>query len=291
MAMVEKLVSAYPQYPSLLVDHGSLRKRQESLEKSFAQEAALNFIDVCNYGIIPAGEDRYPLLALSKILSDFQELVTVVFDAIRVGKAKIRSRPSAENVQLSSFDFGYAAAGSLRIALTIPNERLLVGGSDLDSAISAIFGLMQASDSGAVSKFAEFIGIAAVKKLYELADEHRKYDLNADVVWGRDSEIRNHVTVHSPQFERLCDIIKEKSEVTTDALTLAGRLAGLDVDLGTFHMTFPEGADISGRLAEDFVRDSAVRVPGNYTATLVKSTVIYYSTQQDKVTFVLERLI
>lgn len=50
MAKAEKLIASYPQYPSLLVDHGSLRKRQEKLQKLFAQEAGVDFVDVCNRG-------------------------------------------------------------------------------------------------------------------------------------------------------------------------------------------------------------------------------------------------
>ncbi len=291
MARVEKLVAENPQYPSLLIDHGSLLKRQEKLKRSFAREAANKFIDVCNYGLLPTEGERYPILAMSKIMADFQELVTVVLDAIRTGKPKMRARPSAENIQLSSFDFGYATAGSLRIAMTIPNERLLVGGSDLDRAISAIFGLMKDSTPSTVTEFASTVGVAAIKKIYELADDHQKYGLDADVIWGRDQEVRDRVNVQAPQFERLCKIIDEKSEELSEPMELTGRLAGLDVDLKTFHMTFPEGADISGHLSPDFVPDPAVQVPGNYTASLQKKTVIYYSTKQDKITYELERLI
>jgi len=98
------------------------------------------------------------------------------------------------------------------------------------------------------------------------------------------------MTVQAPQFQRLCRIIDEKSEEIPEPLELTGRLAGLDVDLKTFHMTFPEGSDISGHLSPNFVRDAAIQVPGNYTASLQKKTVIYYSTKQDKVTYELERL-
>jgi hypothetical protein len=290
LSQVTKLIAKHPEYPSLLVDHDSLLKRQVDLQKAFAKATSDNLIDVCNYKIIPEQGDRYPVLALSKILSDFQELVTTAFDAIKTGKPKTRARSSAETVQLSSFDFAYAAAGSLNVTMTIPNERLLLIESDIDTAIASVFALMKAPSPASISTLAEKVGVASIKKLFELADEHKRYALSADVIWRRDEEIRNRVIVQAPEFEELCAFISEKSDEESELLTLTGRLAGLDVDLGTFHMTFPEGEDISGRLANSLKASHGVQIPGNYTAKLIKKTVIYYSTRQDRISYELLEL-
>jgi hypothetical protein len=175
--------------------------------------------------------------------------------------------------------------------MTIPNERLLLIDSDMDQAMTAVFSLMKAPSPLAISELASGVGVASIKKLYELADEHKKYALSADVAWRRNDEIRNRVIAQAPEFEELCAFISEKSEETSEPLTLVGRLAGMDVDVGTFHMTFPDGEDISGHLAPGFRSADGFQIPGNYTAHLLKKTIIYYSTRQDKVVHELVNLV
>ena len=253
----------------------------------FAELSDKEMIDVCRYRFVPEQSDRYPLLSLTKILSEFQELVTTVFDAVKTGKPKSRGRSSADIVQQSSFDFGYAAAGSLRIALMVPNERLLLVKSELDRSIDLVFQAMQADDVKDITKLVPIIGVAAVKKLYQLADDHAKYALSADIEWQRKGEVRKRVTVQPPQFEKLRAEINKKSEKKIEAVTVTGRLVGIDVELGTFHMTFPEGEDISGKLAPDYSDGKPAQVPGNCRAKMTKETVIHYSTQEDVETYFL----
>lgn len=290
IARVDGLIALHPEYESLLVDRDSLVKRQNGLEKLFALLTDEQMVDVCRYSFIPDQSDRYPLLSLTRILTEFQELVTTVFDAVKTGKPKTRARPTAEIAQQSAFDFGYAAAGSLRVALMVPNERLLLIESDLDRSIELVFQAMEAKDANAIGKLSSIIGIAAVKKLYELADDHAKYGLSADIQWQRKGEIRRRVVVQPPEFEQLRARLNEKSEKTIEPLELTGRLVGIDVDLGTFHLTFPEGEDIKGRLTQEFREAEPSEVPGNYVAEMIKTTVIHYSTQEDKVTHELVRL-
>lgn len=290
IARVDDLITRHPEYESLLLDRDSLIKQQSSLERIFSSLADEEMVDVCRYRFIPEQSDRYPLLSLTKILTVFQELVTNVFDAVKTGKPKARAKHSAEITQQSSFDFGYAAAGSLRIALLIPNERLMLVESDLDRSIELVFQAMQAKDSSEISHLTALIGIASVKKLYQLADDHSKYALSADIEWTRRGEIRNRVIVQPLEFDRLRAEINKKSERTTDALILKGRLVGLDVEDGTFHMTFPEGEEISGKLATSYTGGRPASVPGNYTAVMTKETVIFYSTQEDKVSYYLSEL-
>jgi hypothetical protein len=290
IARVDHLIAQHPQYESLLVDRDSLLKRQNSLEVAFATLADHEMIDVCRYSFIPEESDRYPLLSLTKILSGFQELVTTVFDAVKTGKPKARATHSAESVQQSSFDFGYAAAGSLRVALMVPNERLLLVESDLDRSIDLVFQAMSADNVGVISNLAPTIGIAAVKKLYQLADDHAKYALSADIQWRRNGEVRKRVTVQPPEFENLRSELNKKSEKNVEGITLRGRLVGLDVELGSFHLTFPEGEDITGKLSPSYTGGIPAEVPGSYDAKLIKETVIHYSTQEDRVTYQLLEL-
>jgi len=290
MAQLRNAISANPTDEGLVLMAESLVRRQEQLEEAFSQAAATQQLDICRYRLIPEAGENYPILGLTKILAEFQQLVTTVFDAIKTKKPKARARIAPELVQLSSFEFGFVAPGSLEVVLTIPNDRLLLIESDLDQAISTVFRMMKAADASEVGHLAEIVGVASVKKLYELCEDHFRYAFSADIKWKRNNEIRGEILVQPPEFEALCSRLDEKSEQTQEPVTVTGRLVGLDVELGSFHMTFPEGEDIKGRLGEAFRGDRPSQVPGNYVADMIKTTVIYYSTREDRVNYELIEL-
>jgi hypothetical protein len=216
------------------------------LETAFSQVAKLRHLDVCRYRLIPETGDNYPVLGLTRILGEFQELVTTVFDAIKTKKPKMRARVAPDMAQLSSFDFGYVTPGSLAVVLTIPNDRLLLVESELDQAISSIFQMVKSTDAREIGAMAELVGVASIKKLYGLAEDHYKYALSADIAWERNTDTRKEVLVQPAEFEQLCARLDEKSEETREPITLTGRLVGLDVVLNIFHMSFPKGTILGG---------------------------------------------
>lgn len=113
MALLRSALGAEPAEELLSLTAESLVRRQEQLEAAFAAAAGKQYLDICAYRLIPEAADSYPLLGITKILGEFQQLVTTVFDALKTQKPKTRARVAPELVQLSSFDFGYVAPGSL----------------------------------------------------------------------------------------------------------------------------------------------------------------------------------
>src|SRR5437667_9485732 len=113
MARLRSALVAHPSDEALALMAESLARRQEDLEARFAALANTQHLDICKYRLIPETGESYPILGLSKILGEFQQLVTTVFDAIKTRKPKTRARIAPELVQLSSFDFGYVGSGSL----------------------------------------------------------------------------------------------------------------------------------------------------------------------------------
>jgi hypothetical protein len=290
MARLRRALIASPGDDGLALMAESLAQRQEDLEVAFSRAAGAQLLDVCKYRLIPETGDAYPILGISKILAEFQQLVTTVFDAIKTKRPKVRARIAPDLVQLSTFDFGYVAPGSLEVVLTVPNDRLLLVESDLDHAVNTVFRMMKSSDARDVGNLAETVGAASIKKLYELSEDHYKYALSADIRWIRDTDIKAEIFVQPAEFEFLCGRLDERSEETNETVSVRGRLVGLDVDVGTFHMTFPEGEDIRGRLGGMVTRDRPSQVPGNYIADMVKTTVVYYSTREDNTRYELLEL-
>jgi hypothetical protein len=285
MAKLRAAIAAKPEDDSLALMAQSLVRRQQQLEAAFAQAANSRQLDICKYRLIPETGETYPILAVAKILAEFQELVTTVFDAIKTSRPKVRARNAPELVQLSSFDFGYVIPSSLEVVLTVPNDRLLLVESDLDQAVDTVFQMMKATEAREIGDLAAKVGVASIRKLYELSEYHYRYALSADITWQRDAEIRKEILIQPAEFERLCARLAEKSEETTEPVAVEGRLVGLDVKLGTFHMTFAQGEDVKGRLGDAFRERRVGKIPGNYFADMVKKTVIYYSTQEDKIAY------
>ncbi len=119
----------------------SLVQRQRSLESAFLEAAYRDQVEVCSYRLIKEQDGNFPIAALGDTLKNFQTWLTTIFDAIRTGP-KEKARPSADIIQQTTLDFGYGFAGSLGLVFTIPNERLLIGESDLDHAIDAMFRML-----------------------------------------------------------------------------------------------------------------------------------------------------
>jgi len=216
IAKLRAAIAAKPEDDSLTLMAESLLRRQQQLEAAFAQAANSQQLDICKYRLIPETGETYPILAISKILAAFQELVTTVFDAIKSNRPKVRERIAPEVVQLSSFDFGYVTFGSLEVVLTVPNDRLLLVESDLDQAVDAVFQMMKATEPREIGDLAAKVGVASIKKLYELSECHYRYALSANITWQRDAEIRKEILIQPAEFERLCARLDEKSEETTE---------------------------------------------------------------------------
>ena len=162
IARVEAAVVQHPDDETLALTIESLRQRHRELDIAFSEAANIEHVDICSYRLIADESDRFSVSAMTTTLSAFQSLVTVVYDALKTG-AKVRARPSAEIVEQSTFDFEYAYPGSLGFVLTMPNERLLIGESDLDQAISWIFKMMKAESTEEVARFARQVGVASIR--------------------------------------------------------------------------------------------------------------------------------
>lgn len=289
LTKLEEIIGRNPQYPSLELDRASLSKRQRALEHDFALLSAQQHLDICTYRFIGQDSRSYPLLALTTALREFQNAVTTAFDAIKTG-VKRRGRVSAEIAEQTTFDFGYVFAGSLAFVLTMPNERMLVGESDLDMAIGNIFEIMNADRPERIAELAKVVGIPTIRRIYGWAETHVINDLSADIQWRRQEDPRSRIVKQPPELKHLKEIIEATSEVEIHELNLHGLLVGLDTDYGTFHMKFEESEDIRGELAEEFVYDPSYSLNLAYTAHMVKSTTTHYAYEREEVRWKLVRL-
>jgi len=234
-------------------------------------------------------EGIFPVAALGDTLKNFQTWLTTIFDAIRTGP-KERARPSADMVQQSTLDFGYAFAGSLGFVFTIPNERLLFGGSDLDQAVDVMFRMLHSQKQEELVEFAHLFGVSAVRRMYDWADTHRRYIVSADIKWRRGDAVRNEVLLQAPEAENLCKLIESKNDIEGDVIVVTGQLVGGDTVTNTFHLRFPNSPDMKGHMTQKFSYSGDLVLDRNYEARVLVTKTIYYATDSEDIDYELLEL-
>jgi hypothetical protein len=290
IARLRQASAARPEDRRLDLMLESLRLRESSLEDSFRKVANSQQLEICDYRLIPENlGNSLPIAGVGDALKTFQMWLTVVFDAVRNGP-KERVRLTPDLVRQSTLEFGYTYSGSLGFMLTIPNERLLFGESELDSAISGMFHMVRSTSSQELSEVAQMYGVGTIRRMYDWARNNASYLVSTDIKWMRADQIRNKTLVQVPEAARLCELIDATSDVKHEEMDLVGELVGGDAVTRIFHMRFPEGEDIRGRMGADFSPSGDLILMRIYKAKILKSTTVHYATDRDDVYYELLHL-
>jgi hypothetical protein len=289
ISQLERAMAQQPPTPSVFATLSTLEKRRRDLETQFAQITAEQFLDVCSYRLFPESkeQERPTLAALTKTLYDFQALVTQVYAAIKREIPKPTGHVTAEEVAATQFGFAYTFSGSVGVVLTLPNERLLIGESELDRAIKTVFEMTKADTSAKVQEYARQLGAGPIRTLYKWVSDQVVSGLSSQIEWRRNQEVRTRVIAQWPELESLKQAIEATSEEENEPLTLTGYLVGADFKSRSFHMTFETGPDIRGKMSENI---QEITWPRIYTAHLTKTTKIYYSADKPVEFYYLESL-
>lgn len=286
LSRLEAAIAKYPDSPSLAATIRSLRMRQSRLEEAFATIAERQQTDVCSYRLFANDERQPPLLAITTALGDFQSLFTSVYDSQKQGP-KSRSKASADVIAGTSFGLAYTYTGSVGVVLTLPNERLLLGESDLDNAMATVFEMAKSSSSEQIAHLSERLGAAPIRKLYKWALDHVCSGLGADVEWRKCDSVQASLLIQTPELDNLCQAIAETSDEENEEMELIGEMVGADIQGHRFHMRFPGAPDMRGYMTESIGVEYAVELPRRYRATIRKTTKINYATGEEDVSYYL----
>lgn len=286
IARLESYASEHPNLKGLDLNARSLRDRSEELQSQFSNLAAEQYLDVCSYRLICEPGAKFNISALSKTLGDFQSLFSVVYDAIKNGP-KQKAQYGAEVAQESSFEFGYTYPGSLGFVFTMPNERLLIGESNLDLAMQTMFEIAKSKNSESISAFARKLGPAPIRLIYKWANDNLLSGFNVDIRWKRGEQERASTLMQILEFENLTKAIDQTSDETEQPIELFGRLVGGDIKTRTFHMEFESGDDVKGGMDESFKPETDLNLGEHYTAKIIKRTKIHFSTEKEDTSYTL----
>lgn len=283
---LEAAIEQFPDEESLALSLRSAERRYEELEAEFRELSHEQFLDICSYRVFSeADQRRYTVPALANALADFQSLFTNVYDAIKNGPRQRQSRAGLEANVNSTFEFGYSFSGSVGFMLTLPNDRLLVGDTELDRAMDTIINMTKAQDPDQILIYARELGAAPIRAMYKWVSDHENFGLGADINWSREHEVRYHLTAQVPEFQRVRQAIDSSSDETVVDIVVNGELLGADVATKTFHFKSEDGLEVRGKMELDINEQNFVALPRRYKANIRQVSTISYSTEEEKISY------
>lgn len=291
----ERLRELEPDQEILRENLEGIQRRREVIARRLNEELRTSQSDLVQYHVRKNEDDRYPVLAVAKAISGFQELVTSVFDAIRSAPKK-QYRPLADNVVLSTLDLAMALpVGSVLVSMSVQNDRLLAVKSDLDQTFDRVFEIINTRDSERLRGLADVVGIASISKAHAWAAATCNFGLSTKIEIRKDlTSEPQRVEISNLQAQTLKDIIEEKSDKQVDPETVVGELIGIDVDDNPdrtyFHLDTIDKRTIIGKLDSSFPRGQHWAVREFYMARLAKVTTTRYSTGEERVDWLLVHL-
>jgi hypothetical protein len=277
IARAVRSVEGQPLSPSAKLTISSLERRRDELKEVLEALAAERLVDICDYRVLPNELHRYPVKAIGKSLTRWQDVVTAFFASVRDKKARTKAQYSDETEAAATLNFGYAYQGSLGLVMYVPNEQLMLTETDLDIAVDAIMRLSESENVGQVQRIAKAFGKAAVKSFFDWSKAHTDAGFSADIKWQRGDEIKFERVMQPADLERVQSIIKTADTREDHTDVYDGVLVALDVKQGAFKMSFPDPdlSDIRGKFDEHFDWKKKHHVPARYDALLRR--IVYTS--------------
>lgn len=287
---LERAVAQYPDEPALRLSLKSVEKWQNQLEGQFRSLADKSQLEVVSYRVFNANDAAGPPLlpAITRALTDFQDLFSLVFDALRIRQPKRNARIGQDVEDVTTFGYGYSFSGSVGFVLTLPDSRVLIGDTDIERAMDTVFGLSRARSADEIQSVARQLGPAPLRSMFRWASDHVRYDTGVELTWLRDNTERGSLLVQPPEFAALLDAIQSVSDAYEEAFEITGVLVGADLRAGSFRLEPTEGDEIRGRMA-DFVlaewNEKELTLRKMYRAKLSKTTTISYAKDEEQVTW------
>jgi hypothetical protein len=290
LGRLESEVAVRPDSRTLQSNVLSLRKLHHNLQHDFSLAADDLGLDVCHYRML---EDRPAAKALSGAIGAFQDALSLAYEALRTGP-KTRRRLSPTALQDTELRVAYSYPGSFGVVFTISNERLLLPEmqSYLDRAAETVLTVGKAADNAAiVSKTVREIGRAPIIAIHEWAKTSAHYQAGAAIEWRRSDAVRNEVFIQAQEFGALQSSLERMSEKTDSDLAVAGILVGADTKSRRFHFVVDgTDADIRGKFFDAISDSHQAEIPMRYVAHLHKTTQISFATEDEDISYFLERL-
>ena len=259
----------------------SIKRRRADLERKLNYELGREQADVVEYKIERVETGNYPAKAIASSIMTFQDLITAVFDAIRTTPKKAY-KPSPASIELSAMDFAGARAGSVVVAMSIHNDRLLAVKSELDHTFDLAIALLRARTDVELRELVNRVGVASISKAYSWAENSAEYGLDTSISWSKALPHEGPMAITKQQALALKEAIEATSDEEISSHTYDCELIGIDDDTSYFHIKTVEGVETKGNISNEFPKGLQWITHVKYSVFLSKSTRIKYSTGEER---------
>jgi hypothetical protein len=288
VARLERALAAAPSDSAIQINLRSKQRLAERFQELLYSAAEKEHVDICRYRLVPNTQNNYAVTAVARSLERFQDLFSMIYDALTNGVRR-NARLGAAIAQQTSLEFAYSYPGSLGILLTVQGGRDIFSGK-FDDSIDAIHQLFGISDRHEVIGLARALGNSVVKRAYDWSMENFKGDFSVDLTWRKSDGRHRGALIDRTQIARMVDIIGLTSEESKETIPVRGILVGADVKTRSFHFVVPDGESYRGALGPDFPAAGTIEVGRRYSARIIVRTVIKYATETEEKKFTLESL-
>ncbi|MCP4304554.1 MAG: hypothetical protein GY788_06700, partial [bacterium] len=143
---------------------------------------------------------------------------------------------------------------------------------------------------GDVKSLGKRAGLDPLAKLHELATMSAAGALRTSISWRKSRDRARMTTLSRSQAAALQGLIGSAHDSETERLNAEGQLVGIDDARGTFRFEATDGAQIEGRLAEEFPRGQAWVMNTALEASLTRTSRIDYASGARKEEWALRAL-
>lgn len=288
VAGLEKALAERPKDDGLRHMLLSIEQQRKNLEEVFEKESRSAGVDICNYRLFGPNDRTASLIFTA--MAKFQDVLTATYASVATKKPRTNRRVGKEYTEQTKLDFAFSYSGSSGFVFTMPQERLLVGESVLDEAISSVFAMAKATSPDELKAFAGRFGVGVIRELRDWVLAQSDGELGADIDWRRGEEIRGELFVQPQELSMLRDLIMATSESVEETLHVSGQLTGVLPEAGRFEFKANAGETYRGILGVPVDADHPITLPHSCTAIIQQVTTWHYSTDEEKVEHTLVEL-
>lgn len=292
LSRLNRMLRDRPDSPGLLANMRVLERTSRELEQEFASAAKEMGLEVCNYRLFNDDKSERSIFNLGRALVNFQTMFSVIYDAIKYGQPKMTAHLHEGTWQDTQFDFAYSYPGSIGVTMTLSSEVDLYG-SPFDKAIYTIFNMAKVQTSEEMKEYSREVGIAPVKAMYVWAEALARAEFGVDIKWIGYRTPETRLIIQRPDLISLRDTISSMSEQESADFSMEGILIAANSVRKTFGFQYYEGEEvrvINGKFIDAINQAHAATVPAHYKAHFRKTTRTTYSTEEDKIEYLLLRL-
>lgn len=263
----------------------SVEKFGNELRQAFAEEAAKIEESVLDYRLCI--NERIGISQVNDIIDNFQNLFSLVYDAITTKKPKNTAKITKKAREETSFGFGYTYSGSIGIALTLKTPKDNLFGSDIDLAMKETLAMINNEDPESIKDLILRYGLGTFKALKDWVNSHITNNIEAEINWDKNTDNAVSERIELSRLTRVKNNLEPKETQTVDQIiSTCGILQGFNYAASNFNIKIEDDEEdniITGTIDNNLAHEQTTGKTYNFK--IIKR--IQISNTGEKTSFIL----